>query len=170
MRPQMRDCYELSTNAYFFYLEQEQKSWMSGRVLFDAPVDVPLLQKAADELFRAMPFLSVRKEVPPEGDRYVLVPCSLPFRVTDRSEKTSPESRESGGALISVSCEGSALYLEMSHALTDGCGFVAVMRYLVIRYLSLLWDDQPEPAGSRKPPLLFPCLRRKGGHGSRQGC
>ena len=135
--------YELSTNTYLCYLEQELSSWITGRVVFDAPLDRGLLQKAADELLRAMPFLSARKAVAPEGDRYVLVTCDEPLSVRDRSGKS--ERQERSGALIDIAFEDSTLFLEISHALTDGCGFTTAMRYLVMRYLSYQWDEQPEP-------------------------
>ena len=144
MRLQVERRYELSTNTYLCYLEQELSSWITGRIVFDAPLDGTVLQKSADELLQAMPFLSARKAVAPEGDRYVLVTCGDPIRVRDRSKE--PENRECGGSMIDISFEGNTLILEISHALTDGCGFVAAVRYLVMRYLSYQWDEQPEPS------------------------
>ena len=150
----MESCYELSTNTYLCYLEQELSSWIMGRVVFDSPVDGLLLQKATDELLRAMPFLSAVKAAAPEGDRYVLVSSGTPLCVRERMPETGPEDPESDGSLIHVSYEGSTLFVDVSHALTDGCGFVTVMRYLVMRYLSYRWDAQPDPSGTFNQ--LFP--------------
>lgn len=142
----MESCYELSTNTYLCYLEQELSSWIMGRVAFNSPVNGSALQKAADDMLRFMPFLSAIKAAAPEGDRYILVPCEVPLRVWNRSLEAAPEDREHGGSMTDISYEGSTLFLNISHALTDGCGYVAVMRYLVGRYLSYERDEQPEPA------------------------
>ena len=140
----MERSYELSTNSYLCYLEKEPDAWITGRVTLDCPVDRGLLQRAADDTLQAMPVLSARKAVAPEGDRYVLNADGRPLRVRDRARAEGPDGRENG-ALVDISFEGSTLIVNVSHALTDGCGYVAILEHLVTRYLCRRWEDQPEP-------------------------
>ena len=150
----MEKSYELSTNSYLCYLEKEPDAWITGRVTLDCPIDRGLLQRAADDTLQAMPVLSARKAVAPEGDRYVLNADGQPLRVRDHARAEEPDGRESG-ALVDISFEGSTLIVNVSHALTDGCGFVAILEHLVTRYLCRRWEELPEPAQALGQPSPY---------------
>ena len=77
-----------------------------------------------------------------------------PLRVRDRARAEEPDGRESG-ALVDISFEGSTLIVNVSHVLTDGCGFVAILEHLVTRYLCRRWEDQPEPAQALAQPSPY---------------
>ena len=144
----MNDFYEITTVPHFLYLDREIDPWLSAQVVFDAPVSGSLLQDAVADMLRAMPFLGTVKGVSPEGDRYVLRMTSGPFPVRCGPAWDSPRDRVSGDYLLSVSYDGDTLYLDISHALTDGYGFGVVLRYLVSRYLEYRREEPAEPAES----------------------
>ena len=108
-RLQMERCYELSTNTYLCYLEGEMDAWIRGWMIFDCPVNGAALQRAADDLQQTMPFLSARKTVAPEGDRYILVSNDTPLHVRDRAQEREAEDRF--GLRLALSLASESVYI-----------------------------------------------------------
>ncbi|MDO5435803.1 MAG: phosphopantetheine-binding protein, partial [Clostridia bacterium] len=142
IRPaEMADHYEITSGFYYLYADQSHSD-LSIRTAVRLTEDVvpEYLQEAAELLLRDLPALSLALESAPDRSRYVLVPCSRPFRVVCLDDYIAVPEAETQAYLFSVSYFADTVRITVSHGLTDGAGAKTLLRVLLEHYLRLKGD------------------------------
>lgn len=104
---------------------------LSERILAD------VLQRAAELTIDRFPYFKVKQEVSEDGSRYVLAENDKPFPVTEKNGYVDFASELANGYLFTVSFFENHLFLQMFHGLSDGKGFLVLLRTLLKTYFEL---------------------------------
>ena len=118
------------------------------------PVDGALLAEAVERLRTRFPYFYVRAKR--EGNDLYPVPNPLPVTVRNTWEPIDLHSSEANYHLMAVKYEGRRLAAEISHAVTDGTGFLPYFKSLLFVYLSLKTGRSFNTDGFRLPGDVIP--------------
>ena len=96
-------------------------------------VDGVGLEKAALISLKRYPYFAVKPEI--EGNSYVNVENTAPFHVTEGITSVHLLTKESNYYPLAVQYEGKRIAIDISHALTDGRGFMPFVKTLLYYYI-----------------------------------
>lgn len=118
------------------------------------PIDGKILKEAVGRLRERFPYFYV--EAKREGNDLYTVPNPRPVTVRNTWEPIYLHSKESNYHLLAAKYEGKRLAVEISHAMTDGAGFLPYFKSLLYCYLSLKTGLEFDPDGFRLPGDVIP--------------
>lgn len=118
------------------------------------PVDGGILHSAIEELRERFPYFYVRAEV--EGNDLVPVPNPLPVTVRGTWDPIPLNSTEANYHLMAAKFEGKRVAIEISHAITDGAGFMPFFKSVMYCYLTRKTGVSFDPTGFRLPGGVIP--------------
>lgn len=118
------------------------------------PVDGELLRDAVESLRERFPYFYVKAKA--EGNDLIPVPNPLPITVRNTWDPIHLNSAEANYHLAAFKYEGNRLALEMTHAISDGPGFLPYFKSVLFCYLSRKTGQEFDPAGFRLPGSPIP--------------
>lgn len=104
------------------------------------PVDAEALREAAGLAIKRYPYFSVK--LVRRGESYVLEHDPSPLVISHGSRAIPLGGEESGGHLFAIAYEGSRIYIDTSHFLTDGNGKFPFIKTLLYSYLHILHPEE----------------------------
>ena len=113
------------------------------------PIEGEKLEEAVERLRQRFPYFYVRAER--EGDDLYTVPNSLPVTVRNTWKPINLHSSEANYHVMAVKYEGRRMAVEISHAMTDGTGFLPYFKSLLYCYLSFKTGLKFNSDGFRLP-------------------
>lgn len=118
------------------------------------PIEGTKLEEAVEQLRQRFPYFYVRAER--EGNDLYTVPNPHPVTVRNTWKPIDLHSCEANYHVMAVKYEGKRLAVEISHAMTDGTGFLPYFKSLLFCYLSMKTGLQFDPDGFRLPGDVIP--------------
>ena len=118
------------------------------------PVDGESLRCAVEEMGARFPYFYVKAMY--KGNDLVTVPNDLPMTVRNTWEPIRFHSEASNGHLAAWKYEDHRLAFEISHALSDGTGFMPYIKSTMYLYLSKATGQTFDPAAFRLPGDVIP--------------
>ena len=118
------------------------------------PVDGDLLREVVESLRERFPYFYVKAKV--DGKDLIPVPNPLPITVRNTWDPIDLDSREANYHLAAFKYEGNRLALEITHAISDGPGFLPYFKSVLFCYLSRKTGQEFDPAGFRLPGDVIP--------------
>jgi len=127
--------------------DPEHHNTMGAVLWLRDPVDGDILRYAVEEMRSRFPYFYVKPAY--RGDDLITVPNDLPMTVRNTWEPIRFHSEASNGHLAAWKYEDHRLAFEISHALSDGTGFMPYIKSTMYLYLSKATGQTFDPAGFR---------------------
>lgn len=130
-----------SSAPLFFGASKEAPTTFCIRFLMADPIDGELLRHALREAIARYPYLSVQVEM--EAGWYILRENPAPIPVYEGTHTLPLGGKAANGHLMSFSYCGCALRVDMFHRLTDGRGFLRLLRTVFYYYCTEKYGPLP---------------------------
>ena len=134
--------------------DPEHHNTMGAVLWLRDPVDGDILRYAVEEMRSRFPYFYVKPAY--RGDDLITVPNDLPMTVRNTWEPIRFHSEASNGHLAAWKYEDHRLAFEISHALSDGTGFMPYIKSTMYLYLSKATGQTFDPAAFRLPGDVIP--------------
>ena len=129
--------------------DPEHHNTMGAILSLKDPVDGEILRSAVEKIRMRFPYFYVKTAC--RGDDLITVPNDLPMTVRNTWEPIRLCSEASNFHLAAWKYKGHRLAFEISHALTDGAGFMPYIKSTMFLYLSKATGQNFDPAGFSLP-------------------
>ena len=137
------------------FMSSPQCPFMMGlEAVLTESVDGDVLREVVESLRERFPYFYVRAKV--DGNDLIPVPNPLPITVRNTWDPIDLDSREANYHLAAFKYEGNRLALEMTHAISDGPGFLPYFKSVLFCYLSRMTGKEFDQAGFRLPGSSIP--------------
>ena len=134
--------------------DPERHNTMGAILLLRDPVDGDILRWAVEKMRARFPYFYVKAAY--RGDDLITVPNDLPMTVRNTWEPIRFHSESSNYHLAAWKYEDRRLAFEISHALSDGAGFLPYIKSTMFLYLSKATGQTFDPAGFSLPGDVIP--------------
>ena len=117
-------------------------------------IDPETMRRAVDTTMTRYPYFCV--ELQKKENRYLFAQNSRPIVIADSPRGVVLASEESNYHFVAFSCFDDWMFMDMSHALTDGTGAIEVIRTLLYYYCTEHYHARFEKNGIRLAGDLIP--------------